>query len=88
MSVSPAARIPNPLETRIGPLSIEVVEGLRRHRLTLDRNDSPLSFDIEFLATMNPHEKIITSADVAAESLKTWPVPSSLGRYRGWIQLG
>ena len=30
---------PNPLETTIGPLEIEVLEGLRRHRLILRPNE-------------------------------------------------
>jgi hypothetical protein len=46
---------PNSLETTIGPLSIRVLEGLRRHRLTLAPNDSGLAFDLEFVATLNPH---------------------------------
>ena len=48
---------PNPLETVIGPLEIEILEGLRRHRLTLRPNESGLAFDLEFVATMNPHEE-------------------------------
>ena len=48
---------PNPLETTVGPLTIQVIEGLRRHRIALARNDSGLSFDMEFIATMNPHEE-------------------------------
>src|SRR3954468_16089828 len=31
---------PDPLCTRVGPLAITVLEGLRRHRLTLDDNES------------------------------------------------
>ena len=48
---------PNPLTTTIGPLRIEILEGLRRHRLVLEANESGLSFDLEFVATMNPHEE-------------------------------
>ena len=48
---------PDPLTTEIGPMKIEVLEGLRRHRLTLAPNESRLSFDLEFVATMNPHEE-------------------------------
>src|ERR1700678_4196292 len=31
---------PNSLETKVGPLSVQVVEGLRRHRLVMDPNES------------------------------------------------
>ena len=48
---------PNPLETSAGPLSIQVIEGLRRHRLVLAANESGLSFDLEFIASMNAHEE-------------------------------
>src|ERR1700674_3047521 len=40
--------LPKPLETTVGPLKFEVIEGLRRHRLMLAPNDSRLSFSIEF----------------------------------------
>src|ERR1700732_1473173 len=46
---------PDPLLPRVGPLQIHVLEGLRRHRIVLAENDSGLSFDIEFQATLNPH---------------------------------
>lgn len=48
---------PNPHEIAIGPLSIEVLEGLRRFRMTLADNPSGISFEIEWTATMNPHEE-------------------------------
>ncbi|HVA39477.1 MAG TPA: hypothetical protein VNF49_02340 [Candidatus Binataceae bacterium] len=48
---------PDPLLTRVGPLQIQVLEGLRRHRIVLAENDSGMSFDIEFHATLNPHEE-------------------------------
>ena len=37
---------PDPLLTRVGPLEIQVLEGLRRHRIVLAENDSGMSFDI------------------------------------------
>ncbi len=48
---------PNPHEIKIGPLSIELLEGLRRFRMVLAGNPSGISFDIEWAATMNPHEE-------------------------------
>jgi hypothetical protein len=42
---------PNPLVTTVGPLKIEVLEGLRRHRLQLAPNESALAFDLEFIGT-------------------------------------
>ncbi|HWY25723.1 MAG TPA: hypothetical protein VNX47_12430, partial [Nevskia sp.] len=48
---------PNPLHTRIGPLEFTIVEGFKRHHLTLAENESGISFDIEFLGGFNPHEE-------------------------------
>lgn len=48
---------PHPLITEIGPLKITSLEGLKRHRLRLESNDSPISFDVELLATAAPHEE-------------------------------
>jgi len=44
-------------EVRIGPLSVEVVEGLRRFRVRLADNPSSLRLDLEWTAAMNPHEE-------------------------------
>src|SRR5580704_323339 len=44
-------------EVTIGPLSVEVIEGLRSFRITLVDNPSGISFDIVWSATMNPHEE-------------------------------
>src|SRR5271155_6229074 len=48
---------PDPLTTRVGPLELTVLEGLKRHRAVLAENASGMSFDIEFNAAMNPHEE-------------------------------
>ena len=48
---------PNIHETRVGPLSVEVLEGLKRFRIKLADNPSGMSFDIEWSAAMNPHEE-------------------------------
>lgn len=48
---------PNPHEIKIGPLSIEVLEGLKRFRMVLDDNPSGIGFDITWSASMNPHEE-------------------------------
>ena len=45
---------PDPLTTTVGPLAIRVIEGLKRHTITLAGNDSGLRFELEFNATLNP----------------------------------
>jgi len=48
---------PHADEMRVGPFSIEIVEGLKTLRLVLEDNPSGLSFDITWDATMKPHEE-------------------------------
>jgi hypothetical protein len=78
---------PDPLRTKVGPLEISVLEGLRRHRLTLAENDSGLSFDIEFHAATNAHEEAPhfrrRQGRVAEDMMRA----QQLGRYSGWLQV-
>jgi hypothetical protein len=78
---------PEPLHTKVGPLEITVLEGLRRHRLQLAENDSGLSFDIEFIASTNPHEEAPhfrrRHGRVAEEMMRA----QQLGRYSGWLKV-
>jgi hypothetical protein len=85
--VSRRAR-PNPLETTIGPLKIEVIEGLRRHRLTLAPNDSPLTFDMNFIATMNPHEEEQHFRRRQGRVTEHMARAEQLGHYEGWLKIG
>ena len=78
---------PNPLETVIGPLEIEILEGLRRHRLTLKSNGSGLAFDLEFVATMNPHEEGEHFRRRNGRVTEHMARAQQLGAYRGWIEV-
>lgn len=78
---------PNPLETTVGPLKIEVLEGLKRHRLTLAANDSGLSFDIEFLGTMNAHEEEPHFRRRNGRVTEHMARGQQLGAYRGWLEV-
>lgn len=85
--VSRRAR-PNPLETVIGPLKIEVLEGLRRHRLSLAENESGLTFDLEFIASMNPHEEEQHYRRRQGRVTEHMMRAEQLGRYQGWCRVG
>ena len=78
----------DPLTTRVGPLRISVLEGLRRHRLLLEENPSSLSFDIEFSATMNPHREAHHSGgrNVVGGG-QDLTRAQQVGRYSGWIKV-
>jgi hypothetical protein len=78
---------PNTGEAKVGPLSFHVIEGLKKHRLTLEKNESGMSFDIEWEAVFNPHEEnhhFRRRAGRVAEDLSRY---SQLGRARGVIEL-
>jgi hypothetical protein len=79
---------PNPLETAIGPLHIEVIEGFRRHRLLLEPNDSGLSFELEFIGTMNPHEEEPHFRRRAGRITEDMARLQQLGAYSGWLRIG
>jgi hypothetical protein len=78
---------PNPLETVIGPLQIEIIEGMRRHRLSLKPNESGLSFELEFIATMNPHEEGEHFRRRGGRVTEHMARAQQLGAYRGWIEV-
>lgn len=78
---------PNPLETTVGPLRIEVLEGLRRHRLILEPNDSGISFDIEFFSMLNPHEEEPHFRRRNGRVTEDMMRAQQLGRYRGWLEV-
>ena len=78
---------PNPLETAAGALHIEVLEGLRRHRLRRDPNETGVSFDIEFAATMSPHEEKLHCLHRSGRLTVDMARAQQLGSYRGWLQV-
>jgi hypothetical protein len=77
---------PDPLTTAVGPLSITVIEGLRRHRLVLGDNDSGIRFDIEFRATLNPHEEKAHLRRRDGRITENMARAQQLGRYSGWLE--
>jgi hypothetical protein len=79
---------PKPLETTVGPLKFEVIEGLRCHRLVLAPNDSGLSFSIEFIGTMNAHEETPHFRRRQGRVTEHMARGQQLGRYAGWLEVG
>jgi hypothetical protein len=77
---------PDPLNTTIGPLSIRVIEGLKRHALTLGANDSGLRFELEFHATLNPHEEAGHQRRRDGRITENMYRAQQMGRYTGWLE--
>ena len=77
---------PDPLTTTVGPLSIRVIEGLRRHALSLAANDSGLRFELEFHATTNAHEENAHQRRRDGRITEDMARTQQLGRYTGWLE--
>jgi len=77
---------PDPLTTAVGPLSITVLEGLKRHRLVLGDNESGIRFDIEFVSQLNPHEEKAHLRRRDGRVTENMARAQQLGRYRGWLE--
>lgn len=78
---------PNSLDTTVGPLQIKVIEGLRRHRLTLAANDSGIAFDLEFFSDLAAHEEEPHFRRRSGRVTEDMMRAQQLGRYRGWIEV-
>jgi hypothetical protein len=77
---------PDPLTTTVGPLSIRVIEGLKRHALTLGRNESGLRFELEFDATLNAHEEAGHLRRRDGRISEHMYRAQQMGRYTGWLE--
>jgi hypothetical protein len=74
-----------PLETSVGGLKIEIVEGMNLHRLTLDDNPSGISFSLEFRASFPPAQEKQNYREREGVVEEDLARVSQFGRWRGWI---
>ncbi|MGY3608920.1 hypothetical protein [Bradyrhizobium sp. Leo121] len=74
-----------PLETSVGGLKIEIVEGMNLHRLTLADNPSGISFALEFRASFPPAQEKQNYREREGVVEEDLARVSQFGRWRGWI---
>ncbi|MGE4322152.1 MAG: hypothetical protein AB7E60_03905 [Sphingobium sp.] len=77
----------DPLNVEIGPLRIRVVEGMKRHRITLAPNDLGLTCDLTFQSHLHPHEedhRFVRRRNRVIEDLVRY---QQAGRWSGWIEM-
>jgi hypothetical protein len=74
-----------PLEAGAGPLRIEVVEGMKRHRLTLQDNDSGFSFALDFEASFPAAQEKQNHRERKGVVEEDMVRISQFGRWRGWF---
>ena len=75
-------------ESRIGPLSIEVLEPMRRLRVRLADNETGLACDLVFTARSVPHQE---PKNVMFDELRCIMNTSrftQMGRWEGWFSVG
>jgi hypothetical protein len=75
----------HPLETSVGGLKIEIVEGMNLHRLTLADNSSGISFSLEFRASFPPAQEKQNYREREGVVEEDLVRVSQFGRWRGWI---
>ncbi len=75
-------------EVKIGPLAVEVLDGLRRFPLRLDDNPSTLRLDLEWIASMNPHEEEHDFRQSGGKVVQDITRFDQIGRVRGTLTFG
>lgn len=84
LRVSRHAR-PATLRPAIGPFRIEVVEGMRIHRLVAEANESGIEMDMRFIASMNTYEEEHHFRRRAGKVTEDMERYHQAGRFEGWI---
>ena len=74
-------------ETTVGPISFEVLEGLKRWRMTLDRNDYNIAFDLIFEARADVFETPIHRIREGHYYHYDMSHYTQSGRCSGWLEI-
>jgi len=78
---------PATLTPAIGPFRIEVVEGMRVHRLVVEANDSDIEMDLRFVVSMNTYEEEHHFRRRAGKVTEDMERYHQGGRFEGWISV-
>lgn len=74
-------------EVKVGPLSYEVIEGMRRTRWIMEENEYGVSFDVEFTARMAAHEEIPQFGRQMGRVVNDIRRFAQQGRVKGWVKV-
>lgn len=78
----------NPLQTAVGPLVCEVIEGMKRHRIALSPgNGSGIAFDLTFEASFPAAQEKQSLRERKGEVEEDLTRVSQFGRWRGWLEV-
>ncbi len=75
-------------EISVGPLSYDVIEPYRRVRIAMGENNYGISYELEFVATMQPGEEEPQFGRSKGRVYVDTRRYAQLGRARGWISAG
>ncbi len=77
---------PNTDEMKVGPLSYEIIEPLKKLHLKLEENEHGLSFDLIWDASMEPHEEETQYSKSDGREIENIKRYVQVGRPSGWIK--
>lgn len=73
--------------TSVGPIKVEVLEPMRRHRIRVDSPEHAVSADLEFESTSLPYEEPPFHARSGQRTTMRYTRLTQLGRWSGWIEI-
>ncbi len=74
-------------DTSVGPLSVEVIEGLRSLRLRCERSEPGISFDMRFTGVAFPHEEPRFFRRSGARTVMDYLRMTQCGRWTGFLEV-
>ena len=75
------------LDTRVGPITVEVVEPLRRLRLVVDSKEHGIGADLLFAAVARPIEEPRFRRRLGPRTFMDYTRLTQHGAYAGWIEI-
>ncbi len=75
------------MDTRVGPIAVEVVEPLRRLRVRIEPNDFGISADLSFEARAQPFEEPRFFRRLGPQVMMDLTRLTQHGAYSGWIEV-
>lgn len=73
--------------TSVGPIRVEVLEPLRRHRITVDAPEHSLRADVVFECSSQPYEEPVFRQRSANRLVMNYTRLTQLGTWSGWIEV-
>ena len=73
--------------TEVGPIRVDVLEPMKRHRLTVEAPEHSLRCDLEFEATSLPFEEPVFEQRAGVKQSMQYTRLTQLGVWSGWIEV-